>query len=170
MASIADLDARIQNLPQELQDMILGFTEAFETPATIAFTKDYKPPLGLQLNRTMRAEFAKRYYETVVFEMSIFSSSPTYLQQLEAFKRWLSVLTSSHQKAQQTVRVTLRDPQHSSWKNVGRSIYNSLFLAVVKVDLACSDKLEKLHLEFIYVDEDGGVKCSHMGDYAVYHK
>lgn len=62
------LDGNIQALPQELQDLILEFLEEIQTPDRIILTTHYKPPSALQLNRKRRAEFAKKYYSTTVFE------------------------------------------------------------------------------------------------------
>lgn len=88
-----ELDARIQALPQELQDTILWFTDGFEIPAIVPITKvedrhshshgpgstlrrfsskfyskHHKPPVALQLNRSLRAKFAQEYYSSVTFE------------------------------------------------------------------------------------------------------
>lgn len=71
MATLAEL---VQSLPQELFDRVAEHTFATPDPdgqkpksiekATVHVTidKSYKPPFHLQINRTTRAAFAKKYY------------------------------------------------------------------------------------------------------------
>ena len=71
MATLAEL---VQSLPQELFDRIADHTFAMpdlngDKPTTISDTKvqvvidkSYKPPFQLQINRSIRAAFAQKYY------------------------------------------------------------------------------------------------------------
>lgn len=69
---LESLDKKIQALPQELQDLILDFKIAVNPndEGVILVTEDYKPPVGLQLNRKIRASFAAKYYSGAIFQLA----------------------------------------------------------------------------------------------------
>lgn len=53
----------LQTLPQELYDMIFDLTLAYDFNAgPRILERKYKPPVQLQINRKIRAEFAEKYY------------------------------------------------------------------------------------------------------------
>lgn len=53
----------LKTLPQELYDMIRDRTFAYDFNAgSRIIEKDYKPPVQLQIDRKIRAEFAEKYY------------------------------------------------------------------------------------------------------------
>jgi hypothetical protein len=82
------LDSHIQGLPQELQDTILEFTDAFHVPAYVHIDWSYKPPVALQLNQKWRARFAKTYYsDTTTFAGRLWGHHP---------RMWLSSLENEH--------------------------------------------------------------------------
>lgn len=81
------LGTRIQALPQELQDLVISFTDVFHIPIKVtinqfdadrrkevaswrkrSYSARYQPPVALQLNRKLRAKFAQDYYSNVMFE------------------------------------------------------------------------------------------------------
>lgn len=59
-----DLVYRLGNLPEELQRKVFVFTVlgTCDRNGIIHINKDYKPPVGLQLNRRYRKRFARDYY------------------------------------------------------------------------------------------------------------
>lgn len=59
------LRARVQALPQELQDMIFEGVVSHEF-GKIIVREDYKPPVALQLNHKLRSSFALEYYRTAL--------------------------------------------------------------------------------------------------------
>lgn len=65
------LSARIQALPQELQDEILEYALYFQAGGgkVVRIDKDYKPPLGLQISWQTRAKFANAYHSNTIFRM-----------------------------------------------------------------------------------------------------
>lgn len=118
-------DKRIQDLPQELQDKILESTLASQIPTSITinricdfssefkrtscqllnpFTKSYTPPIALQINRKLRAEFAREYYSSTVFEcltedtygITRMNWKPYLGPGTYQFTRWLASLPSTH--------------------------------------------------------------------------
>lgn len=116
------LNARIQALPQELQDAIRERTDAFQIPAFITITdptilkpracgtylpiKSYKPPVALQLNRKLRAEFAKDYYSsiTLIFQLKRLQESDFVYTEFQNLRTWITGLSESHRMALRTVR------------------------------------------------------------------
>lgn len=112
------LDARIQALPQELQDTILSFTDAFHIPDTQnPRRKRYKPPVALQLNRKLRAKFAQEYYSSVIFEgFGLFD-----------LIIWLRSLRDHHKVLVRNLQLTL-SPCHelSSSQRVGTGVSGTL--------------------------------------------
>lgn len=66
-AACEQLDERIQNLPQELQDRIKEVLVNSSLPDhLINITWAYKPPLGLQIDRKTRQRFASNFYRAGV--------------------------------------------------------------------------------------------------------
>ncbi|EME78719.1 uncharacterized protein MYCFIDRAFT_78416 [Pseudocercospora fijiensis CIRAD86] len=63
------LDQRIQALAQELQDIIFGYTVAFE-PGIVTINRKWKAPWQLQINRKSRAELSKAYYGHSTFRIT----------------------------------------------------------------------------------------------------
>ncbi|KAK4618052.1 hypothetical protein CLAFUW4_11949 [Fulvia fulva] len=72
-STMATLDSRIASLPQELQDIILDFTLSATNPLTgrAEIAHDHRPPLSLQINRTLRSKFAAHYYSTTIFTVRL---------------------------------------------------------------------------------------------------
>ncbi|CZT21060.1 uncharacterized protein RCC_06921 [Ramularia collo-cygni] len=124
-----DLDSRIQALPQELQDTILSFTDAFDIPTVVKINEydderycltgtlhfaDFKPPIGLQLNRQLRAKFAKRYFSSVTFECAAVRLTDSLdlegepyapLSGLHHLSKWVESLDETHRSTIGTLRV-----------------------------------------------------------------
>lgn len=99
-----DLDAHIQALPQELQDAILDSTGIFEIPAVVSITKDYKPPVALQLSHKIRAQFAETYYTNAAFSSQPGSGDSSYLQY---HLGWMTALSTEHLQAIRVLRFTM---------------------------------------------------------------
>ncbi|CZT23453.1 uncharacterized protein RCC_09167 [Ramularia collo-cygni] len=113
------LDARIQDLAQELQDQI--FKMAFlEIPDTVAIVPDHRAPAALQLNRAIRAKFAEEYYRKVVFVGQFTNATPILLP------AWLSQLSEEHQNAIRSIRIAVSDVAGFTVSSLGRWIYDSL--------------------------------------------
>lgn len=115
-AATAELNGRIQALPQELQDAILWLTDGFQVPTIVQITERrphrgcpireemrfnpcYRPPTALQLNTEIRAKFARKYYSTVTFDCftgndSGFLMDPKYA--LHFPFKWLQSLSTAH--------------------------------------------------------------------------
>lgn len=114
-----DLDSRIQDLPQELQEMIMWFTDGFDVPTVVSITKavhkpcddykyqiepSYKPPIALQLNRKLRYQFAEKYYRNTMFVYIVDSHwsflSPSSLTAVAVTRnhlwRWIQSLSKIH--------------------------------------------------------------------------
>lgn len=103
------LDLKIQSLPQELQDAVLESLQDVQLLASVLVDASYKPPVALQLNSKMRAEFAKKYYGSTVFEYRVVRyGNEAFLEKsgdkclLEA---WACSLTPEHQTILGTVRI-----------------------------------------------------------------
>ncbi|KAK4614091.1 hypothetical protein CLAFUW4_09328 [Fulvia fulva] len=75
---------RVQALPQDLQDLIYEHTISHEPTRTITITKDYRPPLQLQLHHKLRQDFATRYYSGANIRVTGFQSKimPKFLDSL----------------------------------------------------------------------------------------
>lgn len=123
------LNEKIQALPQELQDAMLGFTISVDLPDNepIRITKKYQPPLGLQLDRKTRDRFANQYYSGAVFQVADQSFNDMfpwrgkyhetsilklYRWAFFTFIRWYETLEVSHQPLLQTVRLELGPPRN----------------------------------------------------------
>lgn len=121
---LAQYDSRIRALPQELQDIILDYT-IFSQPSLnniIPITRQYKPPLGLQVNRHTRARFAKAYYGGSIFHVG----SPKHPRMRLYRKRdrdaadwicqiWLATLHESDRKLIHTIRLDEMELPPSEW-------------------------------------------------------
>ena len=66
------IKARIQALPQELQDTIFELVVALPSSDDniVHITATYKPPLALQINQKLRADSATTYYSQSTFQVS----------------------------------------------------------------------------------------------------
>lgn len=114
------LNMHIQALPQELQDAILALTVAVE-PAEdgiIYIDPAYKPPIGLQLNRKIRATFAPVYYGDSIFLYTSYLDSRPQGRvcklhvlpsrsgaSVRSLKFWLESLESVHRAFISTIRL-----------------------------------------------------------------
>lgn len=111
----AELDDRIQKLPQELQDWIKDLVIADGMPSDFVDVKeDYKPPLGLQIDHKSREKFAKEYYRLVahrVVKIPYGEERDTLFGSLDCaygiMKLWLRKLSSSHLQLLETVQFDL---------------------------------------------------------------
>ncbi|GIZ41803.1 hypothetical protein CKM354_000509600 [Cercospora kikuchii] len=84
------LEHLLQALPQELQDMILGFT-IITSPSIVRIeTERYQPPPLLQINRATRATAAESYYSQTVF-----ACTHEFHNNVE-FIRWLRSIPARH--------------------------------------------------------------------------
>jgi hypothetical protein len=134
-------DENVAKLPQEIQDMILDlvlvaarprqchptvprerrpFIRDFGTPnprakAIYINHKSYKPPLELQLNRKMRATFAKAYYGENTFFFMVREGREGDL------RMWLLSLTPKHRGMIKNIKVDGllpgdRLPEYHPWQ------------------------------------------------------
>lgn len=129
-----ELDNRIQALPQELQDMIIWSTEGFHIPVAVSintylgeavyedkdhhyvayceFENDYKPPLALRLNRKIRAQFANKYFSTILFDYIIEDHMELRLKPTRKnppayyLSHWLQSLSPEHKNMIRSLQVT----------------------------------------------------------------
>lgn len=125
-------DMRVQGLAQELQDMILRFTITVK-PAddgAIYIDETYKPPLGLQLNRQMRASFATNYYggDAIFQYMSAtyearqlvlrwpYSIKFPHISDAQAWplRNWLESLEPGHRNMISTIHLDWQDPMRNT--------------------------------------------------------
>lgn len=97
------LDARIKDPPKELQDTILNFTDAFHIPATVLIDESFKPPIALQLNRKLRAKFAKDYYVHGIFTGKLTAGTLLY----PYFHIWMRRLDKTYLSAIRTAHITV---------------------------------------------------------------
>ncbi|EME78621.1 uncharacterized protein MYCFIDRAFT_78331 [Pseudocercospora fijiensis CIRAD86] len=97
------IDARIQALPQELQDMILKWTLAETMPGPeTEINRFYQTPWQLQFNRTSRRDLARNYFASSKFRFDIclcFAISETW------FPRWRNAQTRAHLDKITTIQV-----------------------------------------------------------------
>lgn len=117
------LNMRIHALPQELQDSILEMAIEVE-PAddgAIHIDESYKSPVGLQLNRKMRAAFAKVYYsrdrifQYLCCDQGDASSRhspliPWWNPDAKQLIRWLESLEPVHRDRIRTLRLDYQEP------------------------------------------------------------
>lgn len=66
MAQSKTLAELVQDLPAELYNNILDYTLAIDED-TAVITKDWKPPVQLQIDRATRAEVTEKFYRDTVF-------------------------------------------------------------------------------------------------------
>ncbi|CZT21056.1 uncharacterized protein RCC_06917 [Ramularia collo-cygni] len=95
----------IQGLAQELQDMIFAYL--YEAPAFVTITRNYQPPVALQLSRKIREQFAEDYYSTKTFEFKFISEAES--DQYESkflLARWVMHLEVSHREKIKNVQLT----------------------------------------------------------------
>ncbi|KAI5362817.1 hypothetical protein Slin15195_G101980 [Septoria linicola] len=107
-AASPTLDDRIQDLPQELQDIILEFT--LESPsATVLLTKDYKPPGPLAISRKTRAKAATSYYNNSAFLFEKTSRTYDVGVLISSIVAWVKSLSREHRSWVKEVRVSNPD-------------------------------------------------------------
>ncbi|KAK4494924.1 hypothetical protein PRZ48_014280 [Zasmidium cellare] len=112
MASEVELEHRIQNLPQELQDGI--FEYYLIIPAeTVVINKTYKPPAHLQINRAMREKLAKEYYGHITFTLEGDRSTVE-----TTCSKWLSSLPSQHLDIVARVRIESFHGKKEEWRRM----------------------------------------------------
>ncbi|EME41051.1 hypothetical protein DOTSEDRAFT_27634 [Dothistroma septosporum NZE10] len=101
----SSLKKQIQALPQELQDLILDFCVFSSTADGITHIfDDTRPPLGLQINSSVRTRFAFFYYgNDGGFQFS--ESRNSTLPSAWRCGRWLESLPRQHAQMIQTLRV-----------------------------------------------------------------
>ncbi|KAK4494923.1 hypothetical protein PRZ48_014279 [Zasmidium cellare] len=120
-----ELNQRIHNLPQELQDRILDCTTAIE-PGMVTIDDDYRPPWQLRINRATRSNCAKQYYTTSIFKLRKRSMNDPLIAVLV---RWLTRLPVEHVALVTHIRVgVLGDwPDDRAWKeNFARQMAGDL--------------------------------------------
>ncbi|CAK1358008.1 hypothetical protein CB0940_07334 [Cercospora beticola] len=98
----AELDHRIQALPQELQDEILDLTVAIK-PTTVVIDKSYKPPWQLAIDQALRRKVAQDYYSSTIFVVEDGRAKPPLL------RSWLTSLPADHTHLVSEIRL--------HWKN-----------------------------------------------------
>lgn len=102
------LDANIQSLCQELQDIIFAF--AYQIPPHVLLTDNYNPPTALQLNHELRERYALEYYGNTIFECKCEDGSE--LQQFiwnqgqHCFRAWARSLSDTHRLMIANVHIT----------------------------------------------------------------
>lgn len=104
------LSRRIQALPQELQDIILDFVLSVppNDDGVVYISDAYKPPTGLQLNRKIRARFAKAYYGgDAIFLVERPLNLEFRLWCFPRLERWFSKLEFSHSELINTIRMEI---------------------------------------------------------------
>ncbi|KAK4613493.1 hypothetical protein CLAFUW4_09469 [Fulvia fulva] len=80
------LEQRVKALPQELQDLIYGFTFEQPDPTTITIDANFRPPVNLQINKAIRKSFAALYYSKFIF----------CSDDIHSLQNWVVSLTSQH--------------------------------------------------------------------------
>lgn len=130
-----ELDSRIQSLAQELQDTILSFTDGFHIPATVAIAESYRPPVALQLNRKLRAKFAKEYYGGATFvaivnskeELHHFFRGGNHMRGgNHDYHKWLRSLGAASLESMRNIEVQLPGRWAMFWEYDGRYIRETL--------------------------------------------
>ncbi|CZT16247.1 uncharacterized protein RCC_02089 [Ramularia collo-cygni] len=97
-----ELNDRIQNLPQELQDWIKELVIDDGMPSSYVNIDDsYKPPLGLQIDHKSREKFAKEFYRllshrVVEYDPEVYSPAESLDHAYEKMRRWLWTLSTLH--------------------------------------------------------------------------
>ncbi|CZT16273.1 uncharacterized protein RCC_02115 [Ramularia collo-cygni] len=88
-----DLRSRLENLPQELYDEIRALTFAFDftSEARCIDQHGYKPPMQLQINQNLRAQFLPRYYGSE--EDWVFVSRSRFDNHFKDVEMWLNSLS-----------------------------------------------------------------------------
>lgn len=115
-------EARIQALPQELQDTI--FEQVVALPSSndniVHITSTYKPPLALQVNKKLRNDLARTYYTDSTFQVS-------HKENLNVGKKhynertswdilcfyWLEQLNSAHRHLINKIRLEVNVPERT---------------------------------------------------------
>lgn len=111
-----ELESRIQNLPQELQDEIREHLVAFDL-GPISISETWKPPLGLQIDHKSREKFAVEYFgvgatmrdlkykspHTSVPILKFLCSDPIH-EACNRTARWFRMLGKPHQQLVQGVQ------------------------------------------------------------------
>lgn len=129
-----DLDYKIQGLAQELQDMILNYHQDMQLPGTVLISESYKPPVALQLNQKLRAEFAAKYYVETIFESAAAynndeNSMLDYAGVSKSvpksfFHKWLFSLRKSHLSIVGTVKFTVKVNVGARVQQITREAYS----------------------------------------------
>lgn len=103
-----ELQTRIQGLAQELRDMIFECIVLDDSPEDIKITKDYRPPVQMQLNKATRDTFAKKYYSRHTFIITWTSNEPFNLSE-SFYIRWLKSLNIAHARLIKELLVVLHN-------------------------------------------------------------
>lgn len=98
----------IQGLAQELQDVIFEFVILDDLPEDIKITKDYRPPVQMQLNKATRDTFAKQYYSRHTFIITWTSNDPFNLNE-SFYIRWLKSLNIAYARLIKELLVVLHN-------------------------------------------------------------
>jgi hypothetical protein len=122
VSAVAELDGRIQSLPQELQDWIKDLTIASSMPSgPIKFDRSYRPPLGLQISHKTRENFATEYYKNGVVhccglpaEAGFEATHSDDVWQFHLLGVWLFRLNTTHRKLIKTLEVVDFDPDEAN--------------------------------------------------------
>lgn len=122
-----ELSARIQALPEELQHIILWFTDGFQIPAVVRIVTPrkiwpdghnlsrlnqcYKPPVALQIDAKIRKAFARAYYSTTIFDFVVkclWNFGPSHDQYLaeRLVSTWFGSLNKAHRSMIRCLQVT----------------------------------------------------------------
>lgn len=110
------LDKKIQNLPQELQDLVRELYQTSQLPdTTVIIENSYRPPVTLQLSSKISGKFAARFYGETVFEMAeAFGSKRSFFEpyglkresQKPVFHDWVTTLSKPHLAMLRTIHCT----------------------------------------------------------------
>jgi hypothetical protein len=161
------LDARIQALAQELQDEIFSFA-FLQIPISVFIDKDYKPPMALQLNRKLRARFAKAYYANVMF----MCKGHKYERYKHYMAAWASQLEKQHRDAIQKIHYTIVGAAATPLRCVhGRNFYRTMAYGIQWAQgPRRSEPQEKFRLVLNFVDAGGKLEGTLEGDRAYYFR
>lgn len=115
VSPVSQLDARIQGLPQELQDSILELTNVEQLPiGSVTITKAHIPPSALHLNHKIRTDFARQYYSTTTFIGEHNLHCPG---DCGPIIRWMASLSAAHLKAIRMVHLPVNSTSPTVMKN-----------------------------------------------------
>ena len=95
-----ELSQRVQDLPPELFNMVLDYT-TLTMDDEVVIAKDMKIPVGLHINRAVRAAIAEKFYRNTIFVLPT-SSRPSDL------RKWLESMSANHLRAIRTIRLERR--------------------------------------------------------------